>query len=92
MKIVCHVVTDGSGTMRILDLQNGTVESVINIRQSKRRDALYHRAKLTSEQVRQMRRDHIPYVCGYGELARRYGCGESTVRDICTYRTRVNVL
>jgi len=48
----------------------------------------HHRAKLTDSQVAEIRRKHMPYVYGYGRLAKEYGCGESTIRDICTYRTR----
>ena len=52
---------------------------------------LHHRAKLSDEAVRKMREDHLAYIVGYRTLSRRYGCGESTARDICTYRTRRNV-
>lgn len=53
---------------------------------------MHHRAKLSAEQVRKMRKEYMAYVVGYGELARKYGCGESTVRDIVQYRTRKNVI
>lgn len=56
-----------------------------------KQNAIHHRAKLTADQVSQMRREYIPYNVGYGELARRYGCGESTVRDIVNYATRRDV-
>lgn len=46
------------------------------------------RAKLTDEQVKAIRKAYKPYVVGYEMLARQFGCGVSTVRDICTYRTR----
>lgn len=46
------------------------------------------KAKMTSQQVDAMRRDYIPGVVGYVTLARRYGCGVSTARDICTGITR----
>ena len=52
---------------------------------------MHHRAKLTEDQVRAMRADYHPYVRGYEWLAREYGCGISTARDICTYRTRRDV-
>jgi hypothetical protein len=37
-----------------------------------------------------MRKDHMAYVVGYETLAKKYNCGISTARDICTYRTRVS--
>lgn len=46
------------------------------------------RAKLTFEQVREMRELHERRGKGYGTLAAIFACGESTARDICTYRTR----
>ena len=52
---------------------------------------MHHRAKLTAVQVRAMRGEHLPYVNGYPTLTRKYGCGISTARDICTFRTRKNV-
>lgn len=50
-------------------------------------------AKLTDDQVRQMRAEYYPYARGKGYLsmARKFQCCESTARDICTYRTRKNV-
>lgn len=48
----------------------------------------HQKARLTDAQVREMRADYLPYVRGYSVLARRFGCGKSTARDICTYRTR----
>lgn len=47
----------------------------------------HQHAKLTDDQVRAMRKLHAEGF-GYRKLARLYGCGESTARDICTYRTR----
>lgn len=52
---------------------------------------MHHRAKLTDKQVADMRNQHLAYVVGYETLAKRFGCGVSTARDICTYRTRYNV-
>jgi hypothetical protein len=46
------------------------------------------KARLTDEQVAKMRRMYKPGIVGYRLLAKEFGCGESTVRDICTYRTR----
>lgn len=52
---------------------------------------MHHRAKLTNQQVNKMRDEYFAYIRGYEYLAKKYGCGISTARDICTYRTRVNV-
>ena len=49
----------------------------------------HQNARLTSEQVKAMRAEYIPYVNGAGTLARKYACGRSTVRDIVNYVTRV---
>ena len=51
------------------------------------------RKVLTDEQVRDIRKEHLAYISGrgYGAIAKRYGVGESTIRDIITYRTRVYV-
>ena len=51
----------------------------------------HQRAKLLDLEVVAMRAMYKPYVCGYGEVARAFNCGVSTARDICTYRTRINV-
>lgn len=48
----------------------------------------HHRAKLSDEQVREIRHLNEAGVAGYKRLAKRYRCGESTIRDFCTYRTR----
>lgn len=48
----------------------------------------HQRAKLSDAQVDRMRRLYRPGVVGYKSLASLFGCGESTARDICTYRTR----
>ena len=49
------------------------------------------RKVLSDDQVRQIRAMYVPYVRGYETLARMFGAGVSTVRDVCTYRTRVDV-
>lgn len=48
------------------------------------------RRVLTDEQVMEIRALHKPGVRGFGyiALARKYGVGESTIRDILTCRTR----
>ena len=48
----------------------------------------HQRAKLSDDQVKAMRAEYVPGVIGYETLAKKYGCGISTARDICTYRTR----
>lgn len=52
----------------------------------------HQRATLSDEQVREMRRLHTRPTerLGYRALAQRFGCGQSTARDICTYRTRAS--
>jgi hypothetical protein len=50
--------------------------------------ASHQKAKLTSEQVAEMRAIYETGGKGYGFLAEIYGCGTSTVRDIVQYRTR----
>lgn len=58
-----------------------------------RRGESNHNASLTDEQVRDMRQLYASWKQarsnkGYGTLAEIFGCGQSTARDICTYRTR----
>ena len=43
---------------------------------------------MTDADVARMRRMHKPGIVGYKTLAADFGCGISTARDICTYRTR----
>lgn len=50
--------------------------------------ASHQRAKLSSEQVAQMRADYGTGRMSYERLAMIYGCGISTARDIVLYRTR----
>jgi hypothetical protein len=49
------------------------------------------RKVLTDAQVREIRAQHKPGVRGkgYGALAKLHNCGESTVRDVVKYWTRV---
>lgn len=51
--------------------------------------ASHQRAKLTSEQVEEMRHLRARHGWSYGRLADRFGCGVSTARDIVNYWTRV---
>lgn len=48
----------------------------------------HQKAKLRDEQVKEIRAAYEAGKGGYGTLAKSYGCGASTVRDIVTYRTR----
>lgn len=50
--------------------------------------ASHQRAKLSTEQVAQMRAEYQTGRMSYARLAILYGCGTSTVRDIVLYRTR----
>ncbi|GAB4059247.1 hypothetical protein GCM10028811_12970 [Uliginosibacterium sediminicola] len=47
------------------------------------------KAALSDAEVLLMRSQHKPGLVGYETLAKRFGCGASTARDICTYRTRI---
>ncbi len=47
------------------------------------------RARHSSKTVEAIRADHSKGM-GYKALAQKHGCGISTARDICTYRTRWN--
>ena len=48
------------------------------------------RRVLTDAQVREIRKSHLAYIPGrgYGAIAKKYGVGESTIRDIIKYYTR----
>lgn len=48
----------------------------------------HQKAKLSDAQVRAMRADYVPGKVGYKTLATKYGCGESTARDIINGMTR----
>lgn len=48
----------------------------------------HQRAKLSDDAVRCMREVRYHLGLGYRRLARMFQCGESTVRDIVTFRTR----
>jgi Mor family transcriptional regulator len=48
----------------------------------------HQKAKLTNEQVEQMRAEHETKGSSYGQLAKAFKCGVSTARDIVQYRTR----
>ena len=46
--------------------------------------------KDTFEQVCEMRELHERRGKGYGTLVMIFACGQSTARNICTYRTRIS--
>lgn len=53
----------------------------------------HHNARLSDKQVEDMRMlwdewQQAGSKKGYGEMAKLFGCGASTVRDIVLYRTR----
>lgn len=50
----------------------------------------HQRAKLTTEQVKEMRAMREATGASYATLAAQFECGESTARDIVTYRTRIS--
>ena len=43
------------------------------------------RRVLTDDQIREIRAAYLAYIVGYGELAKRYGVGASTIRDVVKY-------
>ena len=40
---------------------------------------------LTNDQVKEIRAKYLAYIVGYGALAKEYGVGESTIRDVVKY-------
>ncbi len=50
----------------------------------------HQHAKLTTEQVKEMRALREATGMGYAKLAAQFGCGESTARDIVNYYTRIS--
>lgn len=51
--------------------------------------ASHQHAKLTTDQVKEMRLIREATGASYAALAAKFGCGESTARDIVNYWTRV---
>ena len=49
----------------------------------------HQRAKLTTDQVNEMRAMREFTGASYAALAAQFGCGESTARDIVNYWTRI---
>lgn len=65
-------------------------------RPSPHRGEKHHRAKLSDDQVREIRSIYSEWKAkgsrkGYGTLAYIFGVGESTVRDIVIHATRSDV-
>lgn len=56
----------------------------------KARGQKHGKAKLTDDQVRDMRTLRQRYGKSYGVLAQIFGCGASTARDITNYYTRID--
>lgn len=52
--------------------------------------ASHQKAKLTTEQVKEMRSLREKTGASYAALASKFGCGQSTARDIVNYWTRVS--
>jgi len=52
--------------------------------------ANHPKARLTTEQVKEMREIYTSGSIGYPFLAEIFNCGISTARDIVLYRTRWN--
>lgn len=50
------------------------------------------RKSLTKEQVREIRKLHLGYVVGYQTLAKRFGVGASTIRDVVKFYTYAGVV
>jgi hypothetical protein len=46
------------------------------------------RRVLNTDQVKEIRAAYKPHVIGYLTLARRYGVGASTIRDVVKYWSR----
>lgn len=51
---------------------------------------MHQNARLSSEEVENMRVDREELGLSYEKLAEKYGCGISTARDIVNYRTRTH--
>ncbi len=50
------------------------------------------RKVLTADQVREIRKLHLGYVVGYQALAKRFGVGASTIRDVVKFYTYAGVI
>ncbi|NMF99559.2 hypothetical protein GPA27_19460 [Aromatoleum toluolicum] len=52
----------------------------------------HQNARLTDAEVDLIRELHEDEGMGYGELAKRFDVGKSTIADICTYRRRAQTI
>lgn len=50
------------------------------------------RKSLTNDQVREIRKLHLGYVIGYQTLAKRFGVGASTIRDVVKFYTYAGIV
>lgn len=50
----------------------------------------HHRAKLSDAEVKSIRDARSSLGLSYAELGKLFGAPLWTIRDICTYRTRIN--
>lgn len=52
-----------------------------------RRGTNHHHAKLTPDAVKDIRKNYLAYVRGYGFWSKKYGISVSTVRDVLSYKS-----
>lgn len=52
----------------------------------------HYRARLSDEQVKNLRADYKPFVFSIQKCADKYRCGFSTARDIIYFATRKNAI
>lgn len=52
-----------------------------------RRGTNHHHAKLTPDAVKDIRKNYLAYVRGYGFWAKKYDISVSTVRDVLSYKS-----
>lgn len=56
--------------------------------EGRRAGGTHHRARLTDEQVEEIRCLHETGMVGYRSLAKQYGVSRSCIQRICNYETR----
>ena len=47
----------------------------------------HHYAKLTPDAVKDIRKNYLAYVRGYGFWAKKYQVSDSTIRDVLSYKS-----
>lgn len=87
-KLRCHAIpaeklSPTAWTLHMLGLSISV--PVTNLRRSRQE---HHAAKLSDQDVEEMRAKYVPHVYGYARIAKEFGCPESTARDICKQVTR----